>query len=165
MATQAEICQLIKELKVYKLKGTTDTQEKLTRRNLYLQLFILVFPPKDTAQSKQDFTEACNFVNNIYHHANLRKVNLHLILAEGFDNELKRRKSLPQQGIKFPEFLHKKYVIDTLIKYCNYLMKGDEEVDNYLKEHCPGAFKAACDAANKELAHDLSKVFMINYSK
>ena len=165
MASQAEISQLIKDLKTYKVKGTTDTQEKLIRRNLFLQLFRLVFPPGDTAQSQQDFTEACNFVNNVYHHSNKRKSDLHLILAEGFANELNRRKSLPQQGIKFPEFLHRKYVIDALIRYCNYLMFGDKEIDNYLKEHCAGAYKAASDAANKEIAHDLSKVFLINYSK
>ena len=165
MASQTEISQLIKDLNNYKLKGTTDTQERLIRRNLYLQLFRLVFPPGDTDQSKQDFTEACNFVNNVYHHANKRKTDLHLILSEGFTNELNRRKSLPQQGIKFPEFLHKKYVIDALIKYCNYLMHGDVEVDDYLKNHCAGAYKAASDAANEEIKHDLSKIFMINYSK
>ena len=165
MATQAELTALAKELQAYKVKGTDNSQERLVRRNLYLNIFRMVFVPDDSPQSKQDFIDGHTFVNNILHHANLRSCETHLIVAEGLVNEVNRRKSLPQKGIKFPEFLHKKYVIDTLIKYCNYLMYGDKEIEEYLNKHSPGSLKAANDAAIQELKHDLSKLYMISYNK
>ena len=165
MATQAELTALVKELQAYKIKGVDNSQERLTRRNLYLNIFRMVFVPGDSPQSKQDFIDAHTFVNNILHHTKLRKCETHLIIAEGLYNEVNRRKNLPQQGIKFPEFLHRKYVIDTLIKYCNYLMYGDKEVEEYLNQHSPGSLKAANDAAIEEIKYDLTKLFMISYNK